>query len=525
MTPHRTPSSNEKPLQQRYAPYLPKEGAALIVQEEHSAFDTESYRITLEEFLAPYLGSGDGKKVKPIPDWIFEVPSDARAQLDAIQVFGVDVEDSEAVEQSYHSTTSREHRELMPLATPAEIRPPAASQKRDESQVSRRSQNDITPPSPPLTEERDKSEARSEGLLPSRSPSPATDCHPRFASHGTSEAPTAEDSSDGEMVLRPTATRERLGRAAQRALEAFTAGVGTHPRGELETARKSASLSETDEDGLSDYELEQRRKAKRAKVRRDPRLSRSSPSTGFSRHPESHQNSKTGTDESKPESSASVSLIEAQRPIASIESVPDQSVGVDAVPTGSFLERASCESSSVRSPKRRRVQEESASQPASERPPSPERSISASRPSDHSEPEQTPWQSSPREEQKPTRSRSPDQNDQGVRIETAPSRQKRKRLEQKVAPAAGRVVVKSEPNPISQPVSDPERSRRPSCESGHGGRASSGALAVEPTKPKISRRPKLGGFKPDLRLRGGQSSAWLQRLASGLRRTSDRSLL
>lgn len=462
-------------------------------------------------------------------------------------MFGVDAEGDATSPSSNQQAASGPRRNSSGLASSGTVPAQPASQKRDESQASSRSHNDITPPSPPLTEEREKSEIRSDGPSASRSPSTDTDRHPSFASHGPSAGPEAEDSSDGEMAIRPTAVRARLGRAAQLALESFADSQEKSARGgNVLPARRSAPPSETDEDGLSDYELEQRRKAKRARREQAFDLSRSSPSTIHTH--ETIRESNGSTDGSKPQSSESVSLIEAQRPVASTRPrySDDSSKGVAAVPddnTMSTLDRPSYDSSSEPSLKRRRLDARPSPHaevhslssptkaPAIYWPSDPSDSIRTSSPDDSSDtgprilqsasdaPSKSAGSSG---EQKPTDISVLDNSDKRVEPIGAVSGEKRKRPEGSALRENEPRTIKSEPN-LAMVVDPVTRRSLPLGDADRGGGLCAGGSTSEARKIKPSRLPKLGGFKPDLRLKSGQSSAWLQRISSSLRRTSGQS--
>ncbi|KAK8849606.1 hypothetical protein IAR55_004941 [Kwoniella newhampshirensis] len=87
--PQSFPSSGPRQLYQTPAP--PPTSQPVFPRSSPSSIQPPQARGTLSSFLQPYLAPAGGKKPKPIPEWIFEKPDEAKRQLEDITIFGADI--------------------------------------------------------------------------------------------------------------------------------------------------------------------------------------------------------------------------------------------------------------------------------------------------------------------------------------------------------------------------------------------------------------------------------------------------
>lgn len=428
------------------------EGGGLIAEP-----DVTSYRITLQNFLAPYLMGSEGKKSKPIPDWIFAVPDEARAQLDAIEVFGIDLETSRSTPPSLSSMAWSDF-----LADDGDIKLDAPSTAAGGPRQS------------PLP-------------LPSstRPASPAV-AHPEA---------DGDESSDGEMPIRPIVGHSRPGRPSTWGLRAVlaseepeqpyrarTAVAQACPNASAAGGRSPPSevqeTPETDEEYLSEYELEQRRRSKVDAITRTASRSPKKESTS------GHRKTDSAAGNAQPTIEASeLDRQDPQLPASHRRMLLDGS-------------EANC----VRSTSHRRT-----SPPGTERK-RLRRSVSPATSEINSLPRRL--QAAAQEQPKQARAATPvtvesDKADHDAIVSLDFGQHRPSRLASRHSPS-----------------SDVEIKPYEGARSRIG--ASEGPLSIAPSEGPSKRR-KLGGFKPDLSFEGGRSSRWLRHLVGLPRRESSMS--
>ena len=231
--------------------------------------------IELADYLQPFL-SGQ-RKGKPIPEWIFEIPDHIRSELDSIKVFAVDVlSDYTEGAQGEPQDIDADETEEGPMEGDADVEMGEANGDA-EAEVEEGEGEDqplsidstglpgsipLPPcgqPLPPTQSTSSASTGPTKSQLSSKE-SASTLSQRVFASHSDLKDDSGSDGdSDEDIPVKPLA-QVRKRPPIFDSPEASTSKVldPAHIPSDLDTADEKRG--ETDDDDLSEYELEQRRK-------------------------------------------------------------------------------------------------------------------------------------------------------------------------------------------------------------------------------------------------------------------------
>ncbi|WVR08118.1 hypothetical protein IAU60_005164 [Kwoniella sp. DSM 27419] len=240
---------------------------------------------TLTSFLKPYLNPPQGGKKKVVPEWLFEMPGEAKRQLQDITMFGLDLSDlaeldedlslslrfndivtaPEAKEHGLHGIEDHDANKssLQPATKSHEGQGEASRNGRDED-----SHNEM------LT-------AESAARMPASLQVIASAV--TVSASGPNVHPAPENESDDDILIRPPAAkRSKLTEMfdplampspspapSEMINEDESIGDGNnHQRlTPYQKGKRAMPDTETDEDELSDYEREQRRQGKAQAIR------------------------------------------------------------------------------------------------------------------------------------------------------------------------------------------------------------------------------------------------------------------
>ena len=230
-----------------------------------------SSRVTLDHFLEQYLNPPTGKKPKPVPEWVFEVPEAQRRQLNQIAVFGIDLESNE--DQQVNALWDGQRPVSDSLSSPGEFP----------------TETKTTPSGPSLGAD---FKGKGKALASSHSPSFPRPAHivPAASEPAATVYPPADESerdSDDEMPSR-TATRNKRPRqdifgtlnlpTSSPSFPQTSSGQShpfdVHPDND-DSSHSESGDDDVDEIELSDYEREHRRQRQDAKL--SGRITQSNP--------------------------------------------------------------------------------------------------------------------------------------------------------------------------------------------------------------------------------------------------------
>ncbi|RXK41827.1 hypothetical protein M231_00826 [Tremella mesenterica] len=215
-----------------------------------------------EQFLQPYLFATDGKKPKPVPEWIFELPEDVENELERITVFGLDLHPPPSFSQlpddevpSGPSGSAESSAKLPPAGQLIPLSPETRSSlEHDPSHQTPLSHPQLSgislQPIPTYTTSIEISSS-----IPVNSP------HPGHVQDPSSFSPILVDddtSSDGEIAVRPNVKYVKVKRGFFD-FETLISPKTDHKTSSVHPRRQDPT---EDESQLSDYEREQRRYAK-----------------------------------------------------------------------------------------------------------------------------------------------------------------------------------------------------------------------------------------------------------------------
>jgi hypothetical protein len=271
-------------------------------QQTHNTSNLPEGIISLAEFLEPYLAEGGSKKGKAIPDWLFETSQEDQAALEAITMFGLDLNPTD-VQDEGHAVKAQ--LDLSPSASPAvrthkldkgkgraqPIPPPPERDAELEPAIEVSSGDG---PEPGLEDE-----AESEPEVEAEPPVPKSSINTIFAqtppvplgqrmrstqtatqvitlpesSGGPADDEGSDNESDEEMVIKPLRSVRPTQRSRLRGLFdplAYPEPEQNPAKSSVREAEEPGSDCETDSDMLSDYERQSRLKRKRTRTASPP---------------------------------------------------------------------------------------------------------------------------------------------------------------------------------------------------------------------------------------------------------------